>query len=314
MAADGTPAPPGVGATPSAEVDVTVSLVHDLLAQQHPDLADSPPTVVANGWDNVIVRVGDDLVARFPRRRLAAGLVAGEQRWLPGLAAGLPIPIATPVRTGRPGLGYPWAWSICRWFDGEVAADVRLADPGHEAERLGRFVHALHRPAPAEAPANPFRGQPVAELVPRIRANLARLFPSPTPSTSSGTYSAILALIDQLATTPEWTGPPLWLHGDLHTANLVVADGAIAAVIDFGDLTSGDPAVDLAVAWMLFDGDDRARFRGAAGGGTAVDDDTWARARLWELHFALLYLLHSADNERFARMGHRLLDAVLSGG
>lgn len=294
-----------VGSMPAAEVDVTVGLVHRLLAEQHPDLAGLPLTLVANGWDNVIVHVGDDLVARLPRRQLGADLVANEQRWLPDLAAGLPIPIAAPVRVGRPGSGYPWPWSICPWFDGDVAADVPLEDPVQEAERLGAFVHAFHRPAPDDAPDNPFRGQPVVELLPRVRANLERL---------GGRGSAgLAALADELAAAPEWVGPPVWLHGDLHTANLVVADGRIVAVLDLGDLTSGDPAVDLAVAWMLFDGDARDRFRAAAGGGRMIDDATWDRARLWGLHFALLYLLHSADNERFARMGDRLLHAVTAG-
>lgn len=283
---------------PAAEVDVTAGLVRGLLAEQHPDLASECLEIVANGWDNVIVRIGDELVARLPRRQLAADLVANEQRWLPSLAASLPIPVAAPVRAGRPGLGFPWDWSICPWFEGEVAADVSLADPALDAARLGSFVHALHRPAPTDAPNNPFRGQPVAELLPRIRDNLAKLALDRDP---------VAALVERLAAAPAWGGPPVWLHGDLHTANLLVADGAISAVLDFGDLTSGDPAVDLAVAWMLFAPADRDRFRAAAGGGALVDDGTWDRARLWAIHFALIYLLHSADSERFARMGKQLL-------
>ncbi|HRE03374.1 MAG TPA: aminoglycoside phosphotransferase family protein, partial [Ilumatobacteraceae bacterium] len=278
----------------------TVELVRRLLADQHPDLAGQRLTIVANGWDNVIVRVGDDLVARLPRRQAGADLVLNEQRWLPTLATRLPIPIAAPVRFGQPAADYPWHWSICPWFDGEVAADTALADPVGEADRLGAFVRALHQPAPADAPENPFRGQPVGELVPRVHANLARLG-------LDGAHRAVVAaLVDHLAATPEWDGPPVWLHGDLHSANLIVRDGRIVAVLDLGDLTSGDPAVDLAVAWMLFDGDARARFRSAVDS----DDDTWRRARLWAIHFALLYLLHSAGSERFARMGHHLLGAA----
>ncbi|TRY17516.1 aminoglycoside phosphotransferase family protein [Tessaracoccus rhinocerotis] len=275
-----------------------------LLAEQHPDLAERDLAIVANGWDNVIVRVGTDLVARLPRRELAAALVAHEQRWLPALATHLPIPVPVPLRVGVPGLGYPWAWSICDWFQGEVAADVPLADPAREADRLGAFVHALHRPAPVEAPRNPFRGQPVTGLVPRIRANLARLHLERT---------ALDALVDELAKTSPWRGPAKWLHGDLHSANLLVDGGEIVAVLDFGDLTSGDPAVDLAVAWMLFQPEERRRFRSAAGGGTPVDEPTWDRARLWGLHFALIYVRHSYGNERFARMGERLLRAVTAG-
>lgn len=292
-----------VSSTPPADVDVTVDLVHALLADQHPDLADRELRIVANGWDNVIVRIGEDLVARLPRRELAAGLVLNEQRWLPELSVDLPIPVAAPVRVGRPGHGYPWFWSICPWFDGEVAADVPLADPAREADRLGAFVHAFHRPAPIDAPSNPFRGIPVARLAPRIRGNLEQLGPGHEP---------VAALIGRLAAAPAWDRPPVWVHGDLHAANLLVADGRISAVLDFGDLTAGDPAVDLAVAWMLFDADDRRRFRIAAGGGDPVDDATWDRARLWGLHLALIFQLNSDDNEQFSRLGARLYREVTS--
>ena len=233
-----------------------------------------------------------------------------EQRWLPSLAATLPIPIAAPIRFGGPFGGYPWPWSICPWFDGDVAADVVLADPMGDAERLGCFVDALHRPAPADAPENPFRGQPLSELVPRVRANLERLDAGAAlPAVDT---ERIRVRVDELAGTAEWAGESVWLHGDLHSANLVVADGRIVAVLDFGDLTSGDPAVDLAVAWMLFDGPARDRFRVAAGQGAAIDDATWDRARLWGIHFGLLYLAHSADSERFARMANRLLRATVA--
>lgn len=299
---------------PAAEVEVTVELVRTLLAEQFPDFAALPLELVANGWDNAIFRLGDRFSVRMPRRQLGADLVAHEQRWLPDLARHLPIPIPAPVRNGRPGCGYPWMWSVCAWFDGDVAADVELTDPTREATRLGDFLAALHVPAPPDAPRNEFRrGQPIAEFVPRIEANLERL--------SDGSDAAVDAAVDAAAVRrwltglgdlAEWHGPALWVHGDLHTANLIVTSGRISAVIDLGDLTAGDPAVDLAVAWMLFDVSDRAVFRAAAGVIWPIDDATWQRGRLWALHFALLYLLHSADSERFERMGTELLAAVLS--
>ncbi len=287
---------------PAADVDVTEELVRRLLVDQHPDLADLPLALVANGWDNVIFRLGSDLVVRMPRRRMAAGLVVNEQRWLPVLAARLPLAVPTPLRVGRPDDVYPWNWSICPWFDGSVAADVALADPRREASALGEFVAALHREAPVDAPLNEFRGQPVRDLRVRVIANLAGLGQRVDPV-------AVLARFDEVAAVDEWSGPPQWLHGDLHSANVLVADGAISAVIDFGDITSGDPAVDLAIGWMLFDGVDRDVFRRAAGD---VDDATWSRAIAWAVHFAVMYLLHSADSARFERMGWSLLSRVLA--
>jgi aminoglycoside phosphotransferase (APT) family kinase protein len=185
-----------------------------------------------------------------------------------------------------------------------VAADSALRDPLAEAQRLGDFVAAFHTPAPPDAPDNPFRGQPMAYLRLRVSDNIERL------GSTIDTHS-VGALADELLDVDDWSGPPLWLHGDLHTANMIVRDGAIVAVLDLGDITSGDPSVDLAVAWMLFDEPDRAIFRAAAGSAFTIDDATWQRGQAWALHFSLLYLLHSADAERFGRMGRALLAAVV---
>lgn len=290
---------------PTAEIDVTVGLVRQLLAHQHPDLAQRPPEFVANGWDNAIFRLGDDLCVRLPRRRVAARLVDHEQRWLPALAALLPIPVPAPVRIGTPAHGYPWSWSVCPWFDGEPAADTALAQPRHEAQRLGAFLAALHHPAPPEVSPNPFlRGGPVGALDARFRENVEQLDDPPL-------VARLLARWEQVASVEEWDGPGVWVHGDLHTANVVVSGRAIGAVIDFGDIAAGDPAVDLAIAWMLFEEDGRSVFRNAAGVDFPIDDATWSRAEAWALHFAVLYMLHSADNPRFRRMGRRLLAALL---
>src|SRR5438067_2354284 len=147
---------------PSAEVDVSLALVRRLLADQHPDLAGLPLSVLANGWDNLMCRLGGDLVVRLPRRSQAAELVRHEQRWLPVLAPRLPLPIPAPVREGQPGPGYPWWWSVVPLLPGEVAARRPPADPRQAAIALGGFLGALHAPAPPDAPANPVRGIPLA--------------------------------------------------------------------------------------------------------------------------------------------------------
>jgi aminoglycoside phosphotransferase (APT) family kinase protein len=287
---------------PAAEIDIDDGLVRRLLADQHPDLVALPLTLVANGWDNAIFRLGGDLAVRLPRRQLGADLVVNEQRWLPELASRLPIPVPVPLRVGMPSDDYPWSWTVVAWFDGDAAADVSLVDPIFEARRLGRFVDALHTPAPADAPVNPFRGQPLAELRPRVMNSIERLG-------GSIDADAVTERLDRLTDVADWTGTPVWLHGDLHSANVLVRDGTICAVIDFGDVTSGDPAVDLAIGWMLFDEAALDVFRASAGD---VDDATWSRAQAWALHFALLYLLNSADNPRFGRMGTNLFERVVA--
>lgn len=288
---------------PAAEVDVGPGVVRALLAEQFPDLAELPLSELAYGWDNAIFRLGEDLTVRVPRRVLAAELVEHEQRWLPTLAPRLPLPIPAPVRAGRPGAAYPWSWSVCPWLPGEVATRRSPDDPVAAAETLGAFLAALHHAAPVDAPANPFRGVPLAErddVVKQRAVQVGDLIHVPS----------VMALWSELVTVSPWAGPPVWLHGDLHPANVLVDDGRISAVIDFGDITAGDPATDLAVAWMLFPEAVRATFRAAAGN---VDDDTWARARGWALSLALAYLANSANNPMFAALGERVITAALAG-
>jgi aminoglycoside phosphotransferase (APT) family kinase protein len=287
---------------PAAEVDVSEVVVRALLAEQSPDLAHLELIELAYGWDNAIFRLGAERTVRLPRRALAAELVEHEQRWLPELAKSLPLPIPAPVRIGRPGAGYPWSWSVCPWLPGVIALREPPTDAFEAAKTLGAFLSALHHEAPIDAPPNPYRGVPLEkrdEVVRERARQLADLIDAP----------AVVARWTDLAATRPWDGPPLWLHGDLHPANVLVHNGRLSAVIDFGDITAGDPATDLAVAWMLFPVEARPTFRAAAGN---VDDDTWTRARGWALSLALAYLANSANNPMFARLGERVLDAVLA--
>jgi aminoglycoside phosphotransferase (APT) family kinase protein len=285
--------------TPPAEVDIDASLVARLIRAQHPDL-DGPLWLVASGWDNVIYRLGADLCVRLPRRAVAVELIRHEQRWLPGLAARAGTVVPAPVRVGAPGPGYPWPWSICPWFDGRPAADVPPAERGPAATDLAEFLARLHGPAPADAPRNPWRGVPLTARDPAVRERLAG-----TPD--------LLALWAELVATRAWGGPPYWLHGDLHPGNLVLAPSGparLAAVIDFGDLTGGDPASDLSTAWLTFDAAGRAAFRARYDALTGVDADVWVRARGWALNLATALGAHSDDNPRMAAIGAHALEQV----
>jgi aminoglycoside phosphotransferase (APT) family kinase protein len=287
-------------ATPAAEVDVDEALVRGLLLAQRPELAELPIRVVANGWDNVIVRLGDDLAARLPRRAAAAALIESEQRWLVQLAPRLPLPIPVPVFAGRPTASYPWPWSITPWFDGSSAATAPPVDPDATARTLAVFVAALHTPAPADAPANPFRGVALAERAAAVEERAHSLADRIDLNTT-------LRVWTDMAATEQWNGPALWLHGDLHPSNMLTHDGALSAVIDWGDLTAGDPATDLSIAWMLFDERQRGVFRDLAG----IDNDTWRRAGGWALNLALAYLTGD-DTTSMPAIGRTTLAEVLA--
>jgi aminoglycoside phosphotransferase (APT) family kinase protein len=292
---------------PAAELDVTPDLVRRLLEAQQPDLAGLPIDLMANGWDNLVYRLGGELVVRLPRRAMAAELVVHEQRWLPLLQSRLPLPIPAPVRIGKPDLGYPWSWSVVPFLPGQVAAHEPPADPRAAAVILAEFLAALHISAPPDAPKNPFRGVPLANRRTAVFENLGAVADLVDPTVVQSSWDAAIA-------APEWDANPVWLHGDLHPANILVDRCRISGVIDFGDITAGDPAADLSVAWMMLPAEHHVTFRNAYrdAASHAVDDHLWVRARGWALTLSLAFLAHSADNPQISQIGHRTIGAVLA--
>jgi aminoglycoside phosphotransferase (APT) family kinase protein len=290
---------------PAAEVSVSVDLVRRLLTEQQPDLAHLPIEVLANGWDNLICQLGPDLLVRLPRRAIAAALVLHEQLWLPVLAPRLPLPVPAPVRAGGPSSDYPWPWSVVPNLPGHPAAWRPPADPQDAAVTLGGFLGALHAPAADDAPVNPYRGVALAGLTDRFEMRAKQLGALIDSNAASDVWERAVA-------APVWDRPPVWLHGDFHPANILVDRGRISAVIDFGDITSGDPACDLAVAWMMLPSECHDAFRDSYGNAAAwpVTAATWIRAQGWALGLALAYLANSADNPMMARIGQQTLIAV----
>ena len=294
---------------PPPDVHVDEALAARLVAAQHPDLS-GRVRLVANGWDNAVFRLGDEYVVRMPRRAIAAKLVLHEQRWLPELARmtrRVPVRVPAPVRVGRPApeLGFDFPWSILPWFDGVSAADVEPLARAAAARSLAQFVVALAAPAPADAPVNPYRGVPLAVRDESVRERLARSRMS-EPGRLGEVWERALA-------APEWRGAAVWLHGDLHPANLVLgASGDLEAVVDFGDLCAGDPACDLATAWLTFDAPARAEFRREVERGNTVDEATWDRARGWALVLGSSIVDIVGVEGRLGRVGVHALEQVLA--
>ncbi|MBX3093620.1 MAG: aminoglycoside phosphotransferase family protein [Cryobacterium sp.] len=274
---------------PPAEITLTAEDVDRLIATQHPHLR-APLRRVAHGWDNDVYRLGDELAVRLPRRELAAALIEKEQRWLPLLAERIPVPIPVPIAAGRPGEGYPWHWSILPWFRGQRANDLNATRRDAVAEQLAEALLALHAPSPPDAPINPVRGVPMADRDDVARKRLAN-------------HPRLLLEWSNAVDAPAWSAPPVWVHGDVHPGNIVLEGDRIVALIDFGDLGSGDPACDLAAAWLMFTPVGRARFRQHVG--ERYDEATWLRARGWAA--AMAGLLLGADDASFHRMAEHTI-------
>lgn len=293
---------------PPAEVVIDAALVRQLLSEQFPELADRAITLVGDGWDNVIHRLGDELLVRLPRRQAAADLIGNEQRCLPLLAPLLPLAVPVPTHCGRPSATFPWAWSVVPWIAGGPAFLHPRLDRNAAAVALAEFVRALHQPAPADAPPNAVRGGGHGPRLERITKRIRDVHAS---GRLHGDLDAgceeIVELWHRLAAAPDHTGPAVWLHGDLHGLNILADERGVCAVIDFGDVTSGDPATDVAVAWILFDSPARSRFRALVD----VDDATWTRAMAWALSFGVMYLGAGADDAAMDAMGRFTLTQVL---
>ena len=287
---------------PGAEIEVSSLLVSDLLEAQRPDLAGLAVAPIGFGWDNFSFLVGDDLVARLPRREAAVRLVDNEIRWLPEIAGRLPLPVPTPVFVGEPGPGYPWRWTLVPWISGDRVSRAEDFETRSGATDLAAFLLALHEPAPVEAPRNPVRGIPLMGRDGITRERITALTMHLDPAVVLSEWEAALEV-------QTYDGPPVWIHGDLHPANLLSVDGRLSGVIDFGDLASGDPATDLAVAWMLFGTEGRELFRREYGG---VTRPTWRRARGWALSLAVAILATSADNVEMEAIGRVTLERVLA--
>jgi aminoglycoside phosphotransferase (APT) family kinase protein len=215
------------------------------------------------------------------------------------------FPVPAPLHRGQPTDFYPWPWSIVPWIDGEQLSGTFIGSRSGLAADLAAFVGDLHAPAPSDAPQNPVRGVP---LHTRDEVVLARLAGGTVPRSEE-----LLRLWQVLRETDAWSGPPLWLHGDLHPGNLLVLHGRLAGVIDFGDLTAGDPATDLAVGWLAFDAPARQVFLSRLPSAYRTDQALLARARGWALVLATVFTAHSDDNPEMSAIGRHAIEQILVG-
>lgn len=287
------------------EADTDAGLVQRLLRGQFPQWAHLPVRRLASGGTvNAIYRVGDALTVRLPLTAGGAETLADEARWLPRLAPALPVTIPTVAGLGEPAEGYPWRWAVHRWIEGEPPVEGRVADPESLARDLAAFVGGMRGVGfPDGPPAH--RGGPLGAADSGTRAAIDALRRTDEPFDAA----AALAAWEKALAAQEWSGKACWIHSDLMPSNLLVAEDRLAAVIDFGTVGLGDPAVDLIPAWNLLTSSARQVFRDCVD----VDDDTWARARGWSLSMALVQLpYYRKTNPVISANARYVIDQVLS--
>jgi aminoglycoside phosphotransferase (APT) family kinase protein len=296
---------PSLGPVPQ-RVTVDADQVRWLVLDQFPRWSGLPVRPVSRGgWDNWTFHLGDRMSVRLPSAAEYALAVGKEQCWLPVLAPRLPLPIPVPLAEGRPGADYPFPWSVYPWLDGEPASADRIADPVRFAADLAEFLAALQSVdtggAPRPGKHNWFRGGTLRTYDEAARRALAKL---------DGQVDADLAReIWKIALDAHWDGVESWFHGDVAPGNLLLDDGELAAVIDFGTCGAGDPACDTAIAWTLLTADGRRVFRERL----SIDEATWARGRGWALWKTLVTCAQTwgrADRE--AADARRVLGEIFS--
>jgi aminoglycoside phosphotransferase (APT) family kinase protein len=287
------------------EVDIDISLVSRLIAAQFPQWAKlSVRPVEFSGWDNRTFHLGERMTVRLPSAAEYAEQVEKEHRWLPRFAPQLPLAIPVPLAMGFPGSGYPWHWSVYEWIPGENSTIEAIEDSKEFAKSLAGFLIALQAMETVEGPQpaqhNFFRGGSLSVYDEETRQAIEVLGDEIDSSAANEVWERALGT--------KWCNPPVWVHGDVSAGNLLVEDGRLSAVIDFGCSAVGDPACDLSIAWTLFAGDVRETFRETL----PLDSGTWARGRAWTLWKALITACKE-EGRSFARNeSFRVLNEVLA--
>ncbi|XHE12052.1 aminoglycoside phosphotransferase family protein [Agrobacterium deltaense] len=286
---------------------ISTQQVRALIAGQFPQWAalDVRP-VELSGWDNRSFRLGEDMLVRLPSAGRYVAQVEKEHRWLPVLASFLPLPIPEPLALGKPGEDYPFCWSVYGWLEGEpLARHLGHIDLPTIAVDAAAFLKVLHGIDASDGPLagehNFHRGGSLAVYDGEARAAAARL--------DDEIDRALAMEIWQLALSSRWQRPGVWVHGDIAEGNLLVKDGRLSAVIDFGSSGVGDPSSDLILAWNVLDTESRAVFRRALD----LDDATWQRGRGWALWKALITLeAQRGRNEQMAEWSRRTIREVFA--
>jgi aminoglycoside phosphotransferase (APT) family kinase protein len=289
------------------KLDITLSLATGLIAEQFPQWAYlSIRPVEVSGWDNRTFRLGEEMSIRLPSAEEYALKVPKEQKWLPILAPHLYIPIPMPIAMGQPSKQYPWNWSIYKWIEGKSANTICMdsIDLNLLAKHLAKFLNELQKISTAggfpPGAHNFYRGDSPVVYDRETRDAITKL---------KGCISVDAATsVWEKAISSQYPNNAVWIHGDFSAGNILIKDGVLAAVIDFGGMAVGDPACDLVISWTLLSPESRKIFRE----NLDLDPDIWARARGWALWKALITLGSLEDKAGLEAMKQkRIIDEII---
>jgi len=283
------------------EINITIALVRQLLTEQFPHLAHKPLTLIrSTGTVNAVFRLGADLYVRLPRVAKWADSLDREWAWLPKIAPHVSLAVPKPVARGKPANIYPCPWAIYRWIEGASYRDDLISDERQVARDLANFILELRRVHMQGAPRGGRAPLPELDAVTRSAIESSR---------GEIDTEAVLKVWTRSLEVPAWRGQPMWIHGDLLRSNLLVREGQLCAVVDFGAVGIGDPAADVVPAWAVFNQVGREAFRQAL----AVDDDTWYRARGYALHQAVMIIPYYLEtNPQFVTMAKRTVNELIA--
>jgi aminoglycoside phosphotransferase (APT) family kinase protein len=273
------------------KIEIQKELVEHLIATQFPKWKHLHiDQILPGGWDNRTFRLGEEMIIRLPSSKEYSEQVEKEQKWLPTLSPLLPLSIPKPIEIGSPSKEYPWKWSIYTYLKGEPASSAHIDNMCDFADTLSNFLKALHSinasKGPPPGPHNFYRGGRLSFYDKETKDAIFRLKDRINADLATKLWDSALKT--------SWNAPPVWVHGDISHGNLLLENGKLSSVIDFGMLGIGDPACDLSISWTFFEGRSRKVFRS----GMLLDRDTWIRAMGWTLWKALIVAVNGSINDK----------------
>ncbi len=270
------------------KVKIDTNLVEKLIAEQFPQWQSLPIHPVAqSGWDNRTFHLGEDMVIRLPSDKQYEPQIEKEYQWLLWLSKQLSFQITQPIALGKPSSAYPWHWSINHWIEGESASRQNIDDIKCFAETLGKCLKEFQSLDTAGGPLagahNFYRGGLLNAYDHEMRLAI--------PKIKNSQEQSLAASLWQEALSSEWRLNPVWVHGDIAVGNILVCNGRLHGIIDFGQLAIGDPACDLVIAWNFFSSEERGIFKNAV----QLDNETWIRALGWAFWKTLCWPIKGTD-------------------